>query len=212
MAIASLSAVVFIAVPWVDEYSDLQRGAAEMDDLEGKLIQSRQRRDAIAKIETKLDRELGDFQKRNVTDQTIEAVRENLIEMVRTSGARLRRLEISDDEPRTWAQENDDARREVTPLYAQDSGFLLHAHVIELHADGSLAAIEDVFKKINLRRWLFHTRSMNLSPAVADGSVINLELRMVVHGLSPNQNPNEDDTEDYAMADRNTDIQRSQKR
>ena len=45
VASGSLLAIIFMGVPWVDEYLELRRGAAELGELEIKLVEAQQRRE-----------------------------------------------------------------------------------------------------------------------------------------------------------------------
>lgn len=198
VASVSLLSVVFFVIPWVDEYIDLKRQAAEMDDLEVKLVNARVQHEKLERIEEKLSRELADFLGRSVDPGNTESVRETLIAMVRGSGAKLRRLEVSDGESRQWAIEGDDARNESTPLYGEPSRFILHLHAIELQADGPIESIKKLLDQIAQTGWFATTRALSLEPTASDGSLVNLELRFVVYGLSP-EAESVDDSEQYAL-------------
>lgn len=180
----SLVAIFAIAVPWVDEYFDLKRDTAEINDLEGEIAQVRQRQVALGRIETKLDSELTPFLQNNITPSQIEEVREALIDTVRSSKALLRQLEIVSAEPRIWMAE-DDARNDTAPLYGLDSRFVLHTHSVELQADGSLDAVKRIIDGIHRRKWLSITKTMNIVPTTTKETPVKLELRLSVFGLEP---------------------------
>ncbi len=185
VASVSLLAIVFLAVPWVDEYFDLQRDAVEMNGLEIKLNEARSRQIMLDRVEQKLDSQLEEFVKINTVPDRVELIRETLIEIVRKSGTRLRRLEISMNDKRPWAVENDDARNDTIPLYGVESPFVLHSLVVELQADGSLAGIRTILRNVGNQGWLMTTKNATLTPASTRESPMNLELRLVLFGLAP---------------------------
>ncbi len=204
----SLIVIVAIAVPWVDEYYDLRRDAAEISDLESEIAQVRQRQAALQRVETKLEEELSPYLQHNITAQRTETVREALIEIVRSSKALLRQLEVIPNETRSWMVE-DDVRNESAPLYGQDSRFELQSLSIELQADGSLSAIKNVLAGVKKQGWLATTRTINILPTTTKDKLIGLELRLTVFGLAPVQEvpTSEDEFEFDDMARRPGDRQ-----
>ncbi|QDT07115.1 hypothetical protein K227x_55400 [Rubripirellula lacrimiformis] len=198
----SLLAIGGLGVPWINEYYELQRDAVELNALESKLTSVRQRQDALNKIEQTIASETGQFFNRNVTKEKIESAREQLIEIVRVSKARLRRLEITPSDPRIWASENDDARNDAMPIYGEPSGFVIQSHTIELEADGSLDAIGGIIQSISKQGWLMSTKNVTVGPTNTSASPIKLEMRLVAYGLSVAEEPTdaeeERDLEDIA--------------
>lgn len=195
----SLIVIFAIAVPWVDEYVDLKRDTAEINDLADEIAQVRQRQVALERIESKLDLELKPFLEHNVTAEQIESVREALIEAVRSSKAMLRQLEIVPAEPRVWMAE-DDARNDNAPLYGLNSRFVLQTHLVELQADGTLDAIKKIIDGINRQSWLAMTKTLNIVPTTNRKTPVTLELRLNVFGLELAQEVELED-EDFDIED-----------
>lgn len=195
----SLIVIFAIAVPWVDEYVDLKRDTAEINDLADEIAQVRQRQVALERIESKLDLELKPFLEHNVTAEQIESVREALIEAVRSSKAMLRQLEIVPAEPRVWMAE-DDARNDNAPLYGLNSRFVLQTHLVELQADGTLDAIKKIIDGINRQSWLAMTKTLNIVPTTNRKTPVTLELRLNVFGLELAQEIELED-EDFDIED-----------
>lgn len=185
VASGSLLAIILLAVPWVDEYLRLQRDAAELSDLEVEYVEAQQRRIQLERIEAKLSGELKNSLARCVDPSQVEMVRESLIEMVRTAGARLRRLEISEGERRQWGVEKDHPRRDSMPLYGEPSRFIFHTHAVELQADGSLKAIRQILDAVDNQGWLMTTKSMAVVPTTTQESAVSLDLRLLLFGLTP---------------------------
>lgn len=201
----SLLAIVFIAIPWVDEYLRLRRDAAELRELETKFVETQQRKKLLDRIEGKLSEELESLQTRSIDLSKRESIRETLIEIVRKSGGRLRRLEITDGDLRVWAIENDDPRRETMPLYGEESRFALHTQIVELQADGSLESVRQILKKIANQGWLMTTKGLTAVPTSDQKSAVILELRLALYGLGPNEREPE---EDFAHLNDHSDLRR----
>jgi hypothetical protein len=193
VASGSLLAIIFIGIPWVDEYLRLRRDAAELSELETQYAENQQRTKQLERIETKLTGELETLVARSVDPTKTESVREILIEIVRQAGGRIRRLEISEDETRIWAAENDDPRNDTMPLYAEESRFVLHTHLVELQADGSLESVRQILERVSSQGWLMTTKGLMTVPTSVRESPVNLELRFLLYGLGPNEHESEED-------------------
>jgi hypothetical protein len=73
------------------------------------------------------------------------------------------------------------------PLYSEESEFELHTHLVELQADGSLAAIQQILSAVGNQTWLMTTRSLGLTPTTVRESPVSLDLELVVYGLTSRQ-------------------------
>ena len=203
VASGSLLAIIFIAVPWVDEYVDLRRAAAELGELEIKFVETQQREKQMDRIEAKLTGELERLLAHSFDPSKTEAVREALIEIVRQSGGRLRRLEIAEGETRPWKIENDDPRSETTQLDGEESRFVLHTHQVELQVDGSLESVRQILSSVANQGWLMTTKGLTAVPTSVRESPVNLELRFVLYGLGPKEREPE---EDFAQLNNSLDL------
>ena len=193
VATGSLVAIIIMGIPWVDEYLRLSREAAELVDLESQLADSQAQDLQLSRIETKLSTELDALAARSINPDKVDAVREILIEIVRAAGGRVRRLEIADGEVRPWAVENDDPRSGSMPLYGEESGFVLHTHAVELQADGSLETVRKIIAEIGSQDWLLTTKGLTTRPSGVSDSMVSLELKLVLYGLTAKQHQSDDD-------------------
>ena len=193
VASGSLLAIIFMGVPWVDEYLELRRGAAELGELEIKLVEAQQREQRMDRIEAKLTSELERLLAHSFDTTKTEVVREALIKIVRQSGGRLRRLEIAKGETRPWNIEDDDPRLETTPFIGEESRFVLHTHEVELQADGSLESVRQILSSVANHGWLMMTKELTATPTSVRESPVNLERRLVLYGLGPQEREPEED-------------------
>ena len=193
VASGSLLAIIFVAIPWVDEYLRHRRDAAELIELEIKLVETEQQKQRLDRIEGKLTSELETRLASSIDPTKTEAVRERLIEFVRQAGGRIRRLEVAEGETRVWAIENDDPRMDTMPLYGEESRFVLHTHIVELQADGSLESVRQILSSVSNQGWLMTTKGLTMVPTSIRESPVNLELRLVLYGLGPNEREPEED-------------------
>ena len=193
VASGSLLSIIFIAIPWVDEYLRLRCDAAELIELETRLAETEQRKKQLDRIEVKLTGELESLLARSLNPTNTESVRERLITFVRQAGGRIRSLDIAEGETRIWAMDDDDPRLDTMPLYGEESRFVLHTHLVQLQADGSLESVRQILSNVANQGWLMTTKGLTMVPTGVRESPVNLELRMVLYGLGPNEREPEED-------------------
>ena len=193
VASGSLLAIIFVAVPWVDEYLELRRSAANLGELEIQFVQAQQREKRMDRIEAKLTGEMDRLLARSFDPTKTETVREALIEIVRQSGGRLRRLEIVEGDTRPWMVENDDPRSETSELDGEESKFVLHAQEVELRADGSLESVRQILSSVFDQGWSMTTKGLTAVPTSIRESPVTLDLHFVLYGLGPNEREPEED-------------------
>lgn len=203
VASGSLLAIIFIAVPWVDEYLDLRREAATLGELEIKLVEAEQREKRMDRIEAKLTGQLARLLAQSFDPTKTEVVREALIKIVRQSGGRLRRLEIAKGDTRPWNIQDDDPRLETTPLIGEESRFILHSHQVELQADGSLESVRHILSSVANHGWFMTTKELTAAPTSVRESPVNLELRFILYGLGIKEREPE---EDFAQLNNSLDL------
>lgn len=187
VASGSLLAIVLIGIPWVDEYLRLRRDAVELTELESRLVKNQARDLQLDRIEPVMNQELNSLLARSTNPTKLNVIRESLIRVVRGAGGRLRRLEIADGKTRPWAIEEDDPRHESMPLYGEESGFVLHKHAVELHADGSLESVRQIIRDVFDQGWLMTTTGLTARPTGVKDSPVTLEIHLVLFGIGPNQ-------------------------
>lgn len=192
VASGSLLAIIFIAVPWVDEYLRLRRDAIELQELETKFAETERQQSLLKRIDGKLTSELEALWSRSLDPARTEPVRETLIEFVRQAGGRIRKLDIPKGESRVWALD-DDPRLDTMPLYGEESRFVLHTHQVELRVDGSLESVRQVLSRVDNQGWLMTTTSLTMVPTAVRESPIRLEFRFEIYGLGENERESEDD-------------------
>ena len=184
VASISLTAILAIGMPWVDEYRSLRAEADELIRLDNQAEQVDQRDKRLRRIETKIVSNLIDSQQRSITPENAEDVRNQLIAIIRGSGGRLRSLDIDEGRQRPWALENDNPHADSIPRFAEESNYVLHKHEVEMRVDGSVHTLEKVLDGIANQNWFMSTSSLLMNPTDGKSSTITLELRLLVYGLT----------------------------
>ncbi len=202
VASGSLLAIILIGIPWVDDYLRLRREALEFEEMRALLVQNQSRDLQFTRIEEKLAKELNVLSAKSVDPARKSEIRETLVQIVRVSGGRLRRLEIPNAEKRIWAIE-DDPRSNNTPTYGEESDLVLYTHTVELQADGSLETVRRIISEIGNQGWLLSTKSLTATPTGIRESPVMLELQLTLYGLGPNEDLEDELDEDFASWTKN---------
>jgi hypothetical protein len=187
LASISLLVIILFAVPWVDEYLRLRGDAAKLTELENRSAELRERNEQLDRIDKRLTSSLEELSSRSIDPTKTEHVREEIVEIVRKAGGRIRRLEIPNGERRNWAIDGDQVKNGTMPIYAEESEFDLHTHTVELQVDGSLQSIQTILREITNQGWLMTTKELSMAPTSVRESPLSLELRLVLYGLAPRQ-------------------------
>jgi hypothetical protein len=187
VASGSLLAIILIGIPWVDEYLRLRREALGAADLEYQLTEVQFRQQQLDHIEGKLKGSLARLLDRSISPSQTESVRESLVELVRRSSGRIRRLEITESGSRGWASDADDPRLDISPTYGEESSFILYSHLVELQADGPLQSVRQILQGVVHQGWLMTTKGLSMAPSGVSEAPVTLELRFVLYGLIPAQ-------------------------
>lgn len=203
VATGSLVAIIVLGLPWVDEYLRLRREAMEFDDLSVQLTESEFRQEQLDRIEEKISGELQRSIAQTTDPQNTQRVREQLIEFVREAGGRVRRLEIEVGQTRPWATAGDDPREDSMPIDQQESRFVLHTHTVELQAEGSLTAVQQVLERVANQGWLMTTENLTVMPTGKPQSPVKLEIQLILYGLGLSETDPEDQ---FALRDANSNL------
>lgn len=183
IASASLIVIIVFGVRWVDEYFELHRDVSEMDTLRVQFEDANLRKEKLDKVAADLSTKLETALERSIEPPDVESVREQMVAIVRTAGAALRRLEIGEDESRVWASKNDSPKEGSMPLYGVPSGFLLHEHPLLLQVDGSMESVNRVLQLVHQKKWLSLTKGMRIAPTSVSEAPVTMELNLTMFGL-----------------------------
>ena len=193
----SLVVVLAVAVPWSVEYLRLVGEVSEMNSLYSQLSETQTRKEKIETIESTLKNNLQHASSHSIRPDNINQIRDQLVVIVRDSGASLRRLEIGENIVRPWGAVHDDPHQDTSPDFGQESHFVLHKHMVQLQADGTLQAIQKILDKVQKTSWLLNTKTVTLSPnSVADSPVI-LEAQWILFGLEEAPEEELDEFEEF---------------
>lgn len=179
----SLTILVAIGYPLVDQGHQLQIENQAFVELEKECATTRARNVRLQRIESTLQEQKNELIHQNVTPPKIASVRDEVISIIRDHGGSLRSLEVQDGQRRAWAEQNDDPHNRDILEFGSESEFELHSHAMTLAVTGKLDSILKIVKALTDHHWLMSVETMDLKP-LGDNTVdVSVELNMTLFGL-----------------------------
>jgi hypothetical protein len=192
VAALSLLVIVIASIPWTDEYCALCRAAHEANQLRAQWSERAVANLTIEKTSDAVERDLRKFELQAVDPGNIEKVRDQLIEIVRLSGSRLRHLEVTNHSKRVWGLESDSSRNVSLSNDAEPSRYNLHSHTMEMRSEGSYEMMREMMDLIASQSWMKRLNRFTLTPSSTDRQSVSVELMLTLYGLEERQLTSED--------------------
>ncbi len=183
VAFGCLVGTVVLGASSADEYFRLRSEVSDMQQLQMQWDATQTRSRTLRQAEQKVDALLNELQPRSLTDERLPSLRDQVVELVRSSGCGLRTIQLTPATSRLWGAENDDVRAAGLSRDALPSPYELHTYTLELRVDGRLPSIRKLMSDLAALRLLMTTEVMSLT-LVDEGGGISLTLRASVYGLA----------------------------
>ncbi len=184
VAAISLVAIVVGGFFWVDEYKEICRNAELTESARGDWDIASVNASRFERIRTQVQSELTAAELGATSPDEIDAARDRFIEIVRTSGAKLRQMEVASRTERTWAIEGDNPRNAAMTNDGEPSKYQLHTYQLELRAEGSFEQVRNMMDLIATEPRMMSTNRFIITPSSGDRQNINIELTVTLYGLN----------------------------
>jgi hypothetical protein len=178
-----LIAVLAFVAPLVDElYDNLKR----CTELKVELARAESTAKSLSAWEVRLaetTEQLTALETRAVSEATLAEYRSRVVDLVRTSGCQMRRIDIGPPVARPW-QANDHAVRTDKAQGQEPTPFALERRSLTLVVDGTMPAIYDLLNKLDEEADLAYSRSLRMQPGNRQGKAVTLELELWLFNLT----------------------------
>lgn len=184
--VAIVTSVIGLALllPLTDEYSDNRDSRKALAD---ELYQARD-----------IEKNLPDFEKRaaefeasakaweklTITEASLTAYRDELMEIVRSSGCQIRSLEASQPTTRAWLKKDNPLNKEIPPKQAKKTAFKLEKRVLTLLVDGDMLSINKLLKSIGKSEQAVFPQRVKLNSTNGRGNTTTLEMNLWLFALT----------------------------
>ncbi len=155
--------------------------------LQQRLHDARQAAESSEQLNSVLEqktKQLVEAQARGISIDDVHEFRRQLVEITRSSGCRVRRIQIGKPHSRGWKIGDDPlitkaGSNKKTP----DGKFRLISQQLDLTIDGKLPAVRELLDSLAERKKLLHTESFTLRPTKAGGSDVTVQMRLLLFDL-----------------------------
>lgn len=153
----------------VRSLQDAQREVEALSDLEPRVLAQEQ---LLASLEAKA-----------VNTEDTYVFREELVELARKAGCRLRRLDLGTEEQRPWQKGDDPLAPAVKNSGDGTSQFELRTQSVRLTVAGPMESVADFLNRIQESDKMIHTTTVSLR-AAGGGEDVELEMELLLFNLS----------------------------
>jgi len=174
-----------ILTPLVDDYFDKK---ADCSVLIENLERAHQTAKELPELEhrlSSLQAKLSELEERSITEESLGQYRNRLVEMIRSSGCQVRRLEVSPATSRPWGMNDDPvAGRVGASAPKETTTFNLERRSISLSIDGRMQSLYRVIDELQKDKTLAYANRIQMRSDNHSGDAVTMELEMWVFALT----------------------------
>ncbi len=184
VAIVSTLVGLVVLIPLVDDYFDKEESRRALAE---ELDQARQTAESLPAYEervTAITQEIGEYEVRSVSQKSISQYRSKLVELIRTSDCKVRRLEVSAPTSRPWLENDNPLLKPVTKgSKVKKTPFLLVRRSVALTVDGTMDNISGLLEKLHQEKTFAYPRRLDLHGVGHHGGAVAVELELWLFAL-----------------------------
>ena len=182
-----LTCVIAVIFTWptVDFYF---AEAEERTRLLGELENGIELSQKLKLYEQQLDKKtvsLNVLEKKILSTKELEAFRNQLVDWVKSSGCKLRRIKIADPKIRLWYDEDDPFDSRARSDKEKKSPFRLQQTQLSVLVTGPMEKIVDFLGRVGEQDRTMHTGNFQLRKSTEDVSLVEMDLDLVLYDLLP---------------------------
>lgn len=169
--------------PSVDEYLVLTEDCART---ELSIAEAQQEIESIASLRMVAQEQAGQVAKLRQQMLVVEDVHQfssRLVELTRTAGCQLRRVDLGDVQKRKWQEQDHPLKAPASSDKAKETPYELRTQRVGLSITGPMDRVQALLGELSDLNKFVHTQSMQLKPATDERSEVNLDLELLFFDL-----------------------------
>lgn len=115
----------------------------------------------------------------------VDALRNQLVAMVKDSHCKLRRVRLGDASLRQWYDDDNPLEARTRPDSDKKSQFRLKTQPLHLAVTGNLTDVSDFLARLSQEERLIHTGRFQLRRSTEDKNLVELEIDLLLFDLAP---------------------------
>jgi hypothetical protein len=169
--------------PVVDEYFVLadDRSQAELSIAEAQ--QEIGEIDGLRKAAEEQEKTVKELREQLLEVDDVHNFSSKLVELTRTAGCQLRRVDIGEVQKRKWIENDHPLHPAATNTQTKETPYELRTQKMGLSITGPMDRIQSLLGELHAIKKLVHTQSIQLKPATDDRSEVNLDLELLFFDL-----------------------------
>ena len=181
--VTSLIALLVVTQQSDDYFDNRESRKALVDDLD-RARQMQQRLPQFEKLVEEQEAKTDELELLTVSDSSIAAYRDNILEIVRQSGCQMRNLQAGQPTTRPWLKKDDPLVKQVKATKGNKTNFQLQRRNLSLLVDGDMANIHTLLSLLQEQKATAFPHRVKLTPANARTGNVTLEMNMWLFALT----------------------------
>jgi hypothetical protein len=169
--------------PAVDEYFVLVDECAQ---LELSLVEAQQEIEASAELRRlagEQAQELAELRKRMLSVADVHGFSSRLVDLTRSAGCQLRRVDLGEGQSRKWHKDDHCLRPTPAKAGAPESPYELRTQRVALSITGPLDRVHALLGELHALERFVHTQHMQIKPATDERDEVHLDLELLFFDL-----------------------------
>jgi len=184
VAIVSTLVGLVVLIPLVDDYFDKEESRRALAD---ELDEARQTSEALPAYEERVAaivEEISEYEARSISQKSISQYRSKLVELIRSSDCKVRRLEVSTPTLRPWLENDNPLKKPVVKGPAvKKTPFTLVRRNVALTVDGTMDNINGLLEKLYKEKTFAYPHRLDLHGVGRHGGAVAVELELWLFAL-----------------------------
>jgi len=166
-----------VLIPLADDYFDKKESRRTLTEELDRAHQTAKMLPDYEERLTALTQEMGEYETRSVSQKSISQYRSRLVELIRDSDCKVRRLEVSAPTARPWLENDDPLKKTVAKRpAAKKTPFTLLRSRVALTVDGPMENINGFLEKLHQEKTFAYPHRLELHRVGHQGGSVAVEL------------------------------------
>lgn len=187
--VTTITSLILLALGWpaVDEYSAINGRRKELEgNLTTALATSSKLQDYEALLEKQQASHSG-ISERVMTDDRVEHLRTEVVQLVRDAGCGMRRIRLSEPRERAWNKDDNVLNTRVVADKSKTTPFVLRTRQFAVSVTGPMQNVNRLLSELGHRNYLIHASGFTMQKSEESDDTVELELELLLIELAKAQ-------------------------
>lgn len=184
--VTTVTGLILLAFVWpaVDEYSAINGRRKELEDNLATALETSSKLHDYEALLTRQQSLNEDITNRVMTEQRVEQLRTEIVQLVRDAGCGLRRIRLGEPRERTWAKDDNVLQTRTVADKSKATPFVLRTRQFGVSVTGPMANVSQLLAELNRRTYLMHAAGFTMQKSDESDETVELELELLLIELA----------------------------